>query len=325
MKFQRAMLAVAIATTTMTLAAPVAMAGNYPDHAITMVVPSSPGGSTDIVARLVADQMSRDFGQSVVVENRPGASGNIGTERVAKARNDGYTLLMQYSGYHVGNPALFKHIRWKPSDFAPVALVMRAPHVIAVSGKLPVNSLKELIAYGKRNGKGLNYASAGNGSIQHIAGAMFGNMTGVPVTHIPYKGAGPVVPDLISGRVDMFITTPPSVIGQIKAGKIKGLAYAGPRRNPSMPNVPTTAEAGLPGYQVESWFALFAPAGTPKPVIEKLTNEVRKIAQSENYKKKISEQGGFAAYMDPAQLGKFVDSQLVTWAKVIHENHITTQ
>lgn len=304
---------------------PAMAAGSYPDRPITLVVPSAPGGSTDIVARLIGDQMAKDFGQSVVVENRPGASGNIGTEYVVRAPKDGYTLLLQYSGYHVGNPALFKGIRWKPSDFAPVALVMRAPHVIAVSAKLPVKSLQDLIAYGKRNGRGLFYASSGNGSIQHIAGAMFGNQTHVPVTHVPYKGAGPVVPDLISGRVDMFITTPPSVIGQIRSGQLKALAYAGPRRIPSMPDVPTTAEAGLPGYEVESWFALFAPAGTPGPVIQKLAAEAKKIVESNQYKQKIMEQGGFAAYMDPADLGKFVDRQLALWAKVIRDNKITTQ
>jgi tripartite-type tricarboxylate transporter receptor subunit TctC len=305
--------------------APATAAGAYPNRPITLVVPSAPGGSTDIVARLIGAQMAKDFGQSVVVENRPGASGNIGTEYVVRAPKDGYTLLLQYSGYHVGNPALFKGIRWKPADFAPIALVMRAPHVIAVSGKLPVKTLQDLIAYGKSNGRGLFYASSGNGSIQHIAGAMFGNQTHVPVTHVPYKGAGPVVPDLISGRVDMFITTPPSVIGQIRSGQLKALAYAGPRRIPSMPDVPTTAEAGLPGYEVESWFALFAPAGTPGPVIQKLAAETKKIVESNQYKQKIMEQGGFAAYMDPAGLGKFVDQQLALWAKVIRDNKITTQ
>lgn len=314
-----------MASLCLSFTATAATADVYPARPITLVVPSAPSGSTDIVARLVGEQMSKDLGQPVVIENRPGASGNIGTELVARAAPDGYTLLLQYSGYHVGNPALFKGIRWKPSDFAPVALVMRAPHVIAVSGTLPVNSLQELIAYGKKDKRGLFYASSGNGSIQHIAGAMFGNETHVPVTHVPYRGAGPVVADLISGRVDMFITTPPSVISQIKAGKLKALAYAGPRRNPSMPNVPTTAEAGMPGFEVESWFALFAPAGTPQPVIQKLSAEVEKIVQSKGYQRKIEEQGGFAAYMDPQDLGKFVSKELAAWAKVIHDNKITVQ
>ncbi|OZI35991.1 ABC transporter substrate-binding protein [Bordetella genomosp. 1] len=305
--------------------APALAAATYPERPVKLVVPSAPAGSTDIVARLLADQMTRDLGQAVVVENKPGASGNIGTEEVARAPADGYTLLLQYSGYHVGNPALFPDIRWKPADFAPVALVMRAPHVIAASGKLPVHSLTELIAYGKNHQKGLFYASSGIGSIQHIAGVLFGNKTGVPLTNVPYKGAGPVVQDLISGQVDLFITTPPSMIGQVKAGKIRALAYAGPRRHPSMPDVPTTKEAGLPGYEIESWFALFAPAGTPKPVLDKLAAEIKHVVASDAYRQKIEEQGGFAVYMGPQDLGKFVDRELATWAKLIQDNHITAQ
>ena len=301
------------------------VAAEYPERPITIVVPSAPAGSTDIVARLLGEQMTKDFGKAVIVENRPGASGNIGTEYVARAAPDGYTLLLQYSGYHVGNPALFHDIRWKPADFAPVALVMRAPHVIAASGKLPVKSLADLISYAKKDSRGLFYASSGNGSIQHIAGAMFGNAAHIPVTHVPYKGAGPVVSDLISGQVDVFITTPPSVIGQVRAGQLKALAYAGPQRNPSMPDVPTTAEAGLPGYEVESWFALFAPAKTPKPIVDRLAAEMKKIAESDGYRKKIEEQGAFATFMGPDDLHRFVDQELASWAKVVSENRITTQ
>lgn len=300
----------------------VAAPASYPAKPITIIVPSAPAGSTDIVARLISEQMQADFGQPVIIDNRPGASGNIGTEAVARAAADGYTLLMQYSGYHVGNPALFSRIRWKPADFTPVALVMRAPHVVAASAKLPVNSLADLIAYGKKNGKGLFFASSGNGSIQHIAGEMFGRQANVQVTHVPYKGAGPVISDLISGQVDMFITTPPSVIGQYHAGKIKALAYAGQKRHPSLPEVPTSAEAGLRGYEVESWFALFAPAGTPPAIVQKLTAETKKIVESGKYRKAVEEQGGFAAYMDPPALGKFVAQELAAWAAVIKAGNI---
>lgn len=304
------------------LGAAVAYADTYPTKPITIVVPSAAAGSTDIMARLVSEQLVKALGQPVIVDNKPGASGNIGTEAVARAAPDGYTLLMQYSGYHVGNPALFPQIRWKTSDFAPIALVMRAPHVIAVSGTLPAINLKEFIANGQKDGKGIFYASSGNGSIQHIAGEMFSRQAKVPATHVPYKGAGPVVTDLISGQVDMFITTPPSVIGQVQAGKIKALAYAGPKRHPSMPNVPTTAEAGLPGYEVESWFALFAPAKTPPEVIARLTGQVKTIVESESFHKKVEDQGAFAAYMDPPALGKFVDQEAALWTKVIKDASI---
>ncbi|WP_354686553.1 tripartite tricarboxylate transporter substrate binding protein [Cupriavidus necator] len=304
---------------------PVLAADAYPSKPVTMIVPSAPAGSTDIVARLIGEQLAKDLGQPVVIENRPGASGNIGTEAVARAKPDGYTLLMQYSGYHVGNPALFPQARWKPKDFASVALVMRAPHVVAVSGKIPAQNLRDLIAFGKKGNRGLFFASSGNGSIQHIAGVMFGNQAQVPVTHVPYKGAGPVVSDLIGGQVDMFVTTPPSVIGQVKAGKITALAYTGPKRHPSMPDVPTAAEAGLPGYNVESWFAVFAPAGTPPDIVKKLSTSIQKIAESAEYKKKIEEQGGFAAYMDPPALDKFVTQELAAWAKVIKDGKITAE
>jgi len=299
-----------------------AQADIYPSKSVTIVVPSAAAGSTDIMARMIGDQLGKALGQPVIVDNKPGASGNIGTEAVARAAPDGYTLLMQYSGYHVGNPALFPQIRWKTSDFAPIALVMRAPHVIAVSGTLPATSLKEFISSGQKNGKGLFFASSGNGSIQHIAGEMFARQAKVNATHVPYKGAGPVVTDLISGQVDMFITTPPSVIGQVQAGKIKALAYAGTKRHPSMPTVPTTAEAGLPGYEVESWFALFAPAKTPPEVVARLTAQIKTIVESEAFRKKVEDQGAFAAYMDPPALGKFVDQEAALWAKVIKDGNI---
>jgi tripartite-type tricarboxylate transporter receptor subunit TctC len=300
------------------LVATASNADTWPSKPITLVVPTAPAGSTDIMARLVADPLQRALGQPIVVDNKPGASGNIGTEFVARAAPDGYTLLMQYSGYHVGNPALFPQIKWSPTkDFVPVAMVMRAPHVVAVSGKLPVNSMKELIEYGKKKEGGLFYASSGNGSIQHIAGELLSRQSRQPMTHVPYKGSGPAINDLIAGNVDMFITTPPSVIGHFAGGRIKPLAYTGSKRHPSMPNVPTAAEAGLPGYEVESWFAVFAPAKTPPEVVNKLSAEIRKIVEGEAFRKKVDEQGAFATYMDPAALGKFVDQELATWSKVI--------
>jgi len=302
---------------TLLLAAP-AIAQSWPSKPIRLVVGYSAGGGNDLIARIVAARLQEKLGQPIVVDNKPGASGNIGAEIVARAAPDGYTLLMQYSGYHVGNPALFPQIKWSPTkDFVPVAMVMRAPHVVAVSGKLPVNSMKELLAYGKKKEGGLFYASSGNGSIQHIAGELLSRQAGQAMTHVPYKGSGPAINDLIAGNVDMFITTPPSVIGHFAGGRIKPLAYTGSKRHPSMPNVPTTAEAGLPGYEVESWFAVFAPARTPPEVVNKLSAEIRKIVESESFRKKVDEQGAFAVYMDPAALGKFVDQELASWSKVI--------
>lgn len=307
-------LGLALAATVATTAS----ADTWPSKPITFIVPTAPAGSTDIMARMVGEPLQRALGQPVVVDNRPGASGNIGTEAVARAAPDGYTLLMQYSGYHVGNPSLYPQLKWSPSkDFVPVAMVMRAPHVVAVSGKLPVNSMKELIEHGKKKEGGLFYASSGNGSIQHIAGELLSRQAKQPMTHVPYKGSGPAINDLIAGNVDMFITTPPSVIGHIASGRMKALAYTGSKRHPSMPNVPTSAEAGLPGYEVESWFAVFAPAKTPPEVVARLSAEIKKIVESESFRKKVDEQGAFATYMDSAALGKFVDQELVAWSKVI--------
>jgi tripartite-type tricarboxylate transporter receptor subunit TctC len=307
-----------------TLATQFASAQAWPTaRPITMVVPSAPGGSTDISARLVAEPLALALGQSIVIDNKPGAAGNLGTEIVARAKPDGYTLLMQYSGYHVGNPALFPQIKWHPTkDFVPVALVMRAPHVVAVSAHVPAQSLQELIALGKKNGKGILYASSGNGSIQHIAGALFAEQTGVPVTHVPYKGAGPALSDLMGGQVDMFVTTPPSVISQVASGKLKALAYTARQRHPSLPNVPTSVEAGLPGYEVESWFAVFAPAGTPPAVVARLSAEIKTVVESAVFRKKMDDQGAFAVYMDSPTLARFVDTELGAWAKVIRSANI---
>lgn len=299
-------------------------AQTWPSKSITMVVPTVPGGSTDFMARILAEPLGRALGQTIIVDNKPGASGIIGTMAVVRSAPDGYTLLMQYSGYHVGNPALFSGIQWNPTrDFLPVAMVMRAPHIIAVPGSMPVNSLEDLVQYGQKSGKGLLYASAGNGSIQHIAGELLSKrMSNVKFTHVPYKGSGPAVTDLVGGRVDLHITTPPSVIGHIAAGKLKGLAYTASKRHPSMPNIPTSAEFGLPGYEVESWFAVFAPAKTPSAVISRLTNEIKKVVESADFRKRVDNQGAFALYMNPETLGKFVDSELADWAKVIKEGNI---
>ncbi len=309
--------------TAMALAATAAVAQTWPTKPITLVVPSAPGGSTDLAARLIGEPLAKALGQPIVIDNKAGAAGNLGTEAVARARPDGYTLLMQYSGYHVGNPALFAQIKWHPTkDFVPVALVMRAPHVIAVTGSTPASNLQEFIALGQKNGKGLFYASSGNGSIQHIAGELFEQQAKVPTTHVPYKGAGPAVNDLLGGQVDLFVTTPPSVIGHVNSGKLKAFAYTGRQRHPSLPHVPTSAEAGLPGYEVESWFAVFAPAGTPAPVVARLSAEIKTIVESESYRKKMNDQGAFAAYMDPKALGSFVQSELELWAGVIKAKNI---
>jgi tripartite-type tricarboxylate transporter receptor subunit TctC len=309
------------------VASPMALAqGKYPQRPITLVVPTAPGGTTDFTARLIVEPLSRALGQPVVVENKPGASGNIGNQFVARARPDGYTLLVSYSGYHVGNPHLFKQSGWDPiKDFAPVAMMTRAPQVIAVSPKLPVNNLKELIAYAKANPGKLNYASSGNGSIQHIAGELFKQLTGTFITHIPYRGSGPAVQDLMAGQVDIFITTPAGVVSQIQGGKLKGIAVTSKQRLSSLPTVATAAEQGLNGYELDSWFALYAPAGTPAEVVQVLNAEVNKILAAPEIRKKADDSGTGVAQMTPQQLGEFTKKELDYWGKVIQGGKISLE
>lgn len=320
---RREFVVAATAAATLTPWVGVRAQSKYPQRPITLIVPTAPGGSTDFTARLIAEPLSKALGQSVVVDNKPGASGNIGNQLVAKAKPDGYTLLVSYSGYHVANPHLFKQAGWDPiKDFAPVAMLTRAPQVIAASPKLQVNSLKELIAYGKANPGRLNYASSGNGSIQHIAGELLAQLAGIRMTHIPYRGAGPAVQDLISGEVDLLITTPAAVVSYIQAGRMKGLAVTSTQRLSALPNMPTAIESGLQGYELDSWFALFAPAGTPPDIVKQLNTEVNKILQMGDVRKKAEESGTGVETMTPTQLGEFTRKELDRWGKVIRSAQI---
>jgi tripartite-type tricarboxylate transporter receptor subunit TctC len=298
--------------------------GKFPDRPITIVVPSAPGGTTDFTARLIAEPLSRALGQPVVVDNKPGASGNIGNQLVAKAKPDGYTLLLAYSGFQVGNPHLFKKTGWDPiKDFAPVSMLTRAPQVLATRANLPVNNVRELIAFAKANPDKLNYASSGNGSIQHIAAELFKQMTGTSITHVPYKGAGPAVQDLLGGQVDIFITTPASVVQHIKADKLKGLAVTSNTRLTSLPQVPTTREVDLKEFTLDSWFALYAPAGTPNEVVQLLNTEIAKILTSPELKKRAEDAGTLIEHMGPAQLGDYTRKELAYWGRVIQDAKIT--
>jgi tripartite-type tricarboxylate transporter receptor subunit TctC len=298
--------------------------GKYPDHPVTLVVPSSPGGTTDFTARLIADQLARALGQPVVVDNRPGGAGNIGNQAVARARPDGYTLLVAYSGYQVGNPHLYAKAGWDPvKDFTPVAMLARAPQVLVTRANLPAGTLAELITYAKANPGKLNYASSGNGSIQHIAGELFRQLTGTTITHIPYRGAGPAVQDLLGGQVDLFFTTPAAVVGQVKAGKLKALAVTSPTRLAALPQVPTAVEAGLKGFNLDSWFALYAPAGTPAEVVQQLNTELGRILTAPETRRKADEAGTAVETMSPAQLGEFTRKELDYWGEVIRAAKIT--
>jgi tripartite-type tricarboxylate transporter receptor subunit TctC len=300
-----------------------ALAQSFPDRPITLVVPNPPGGLVDTSARLLSEPLTRVIGQPVVVDNKPGASGNTAYQFVSKAKPDGYTLLISYSGYHVGNPALFEKLSWDPKDFTPVALLTVSTNVIAVHPSVPVNNLKEFIAYTKANPGKLNYASQGNGSVSHIGTEIFKQTTGVDMVHVPYKGSGPAIQDVLAGQVQVFISTPPSLMQHVQSGKLKGLAVTGKSRHPGMPNVPTTAEAGLPSFQLESWVALYAPTGTPAPVITKLTDSVKQSLALPEIKDRSDAAGVELRYLTPLQTDALVKKEIPFWAKAIKAANIT--
>lgn len=302
----------------------IASAQSFPDRPITLVVPNPPGGLVDTSARLLSEPLTRVIGQTVVVDNKPGASGNIAYQYVANAKPDGYTLLISYSGYHVGNPALMDKLPWDPiKDFSPIALLTVSTNVIAVHPSVPVNNLKEFIAYAKANPGKLNYASQGNGSVSHIGTEMFKQTTGIEMVHVPYKGSGPAIQDVLAGQVQVFISTPPSLMQHVQSGKLKGLAVTGKNRHPGMPSVPTTAEAGLPSFQLESWVGLFAPAATPKAVVTKLTDSVKKSLALPEVKERADAAGVELRYLTPAQTEALVKKELPYWNKAIKSANIT--
>lgn len=297
----------------------------YPGKTVTMVVPTAAGGTTDLSARMLAQALGPVLGQTVVVDNKGGGNGNIAASIVKRAEADGYTLLMQYSGYHVISPHITKQKQWDQGDFQPVANIISAPQIIVVRADLPVKTLPELIAYAKANPGKLNYASSGNGSLQHVTGAMLEQQGAIKMVHVPYKGTGPALQDLLGGQVDLTFGTAPPFMPHIASGKLRVLAVTGKQRLPSLPDVPTTAEAGYPKVDATSWFAVFAPAGVSKAVVDKLTADIRTVVQSPTFQQKAQEQGATADYQTPAQLGDKVRADLANWATVVKTSKIEAE
>ena len=296
----------------------------YPAQSVTLIVSSAAGGTTDMAARMISEPLSKALGKPVIVDNRPGGSGMIAASAVKRARPDGYTLLVQYSGYHVITPHLIKASFDPIKDFAPVANLLVAPQVIVVRPELPIKTLPDLVSYARAHPKKLSYASSGNGSLQHVTGELIHQLAQVDITHVPYKGTGPAITDLLGGNVDMTFTTAPPLISHMKTGKLRPLAVTGKASLPGFPNVPTTAS--IKGYEkldVSSWFAVYAPAGTPKPVIDRLTNEIGKIMQTADFKSKAEAQGAYAIYMNPRELADYTGKELQSWGKFVKEAKIT--
>jgi tripartite-type tricarboxylate transporter receptor subunit TctC len=294
-----------------------ASAQDYPSKPIVLVVPNPPGGFVDASARLLSDALAKVAGQSVVIDNRGGGSGNVAYQAVARANPDGYTLLNSYSAYHVGNPHLTPKLPWAQKDFVPVAMITVATNVIAVHPSVPANDLSEFIKYTRSHPDKLSYASQGNGSLSHIGTEMFKLQTKTSMVHIPYRGSGPAVLDVLSGQVQVFITTPPSVMGHIKAGKLKGLAVAGKTRHPGLPSVPTATEAGLKGFELEAWVGIFAPAGTPTDIVTKLSGQIKAALDMPETKARADTAGIELRYLAPAALEALVKSDTDFWGKTI--------
>jgi tripartite-type tricarboxylate transporter receptor subunit TctC len=307
------------------VADPVA-AEEFPSRPVTIIVPQPPGGGTDIISRIIADQLSRQLGQAFVVDNRTGAGTVVGTATAAGAAADGYTLLAGLSANMAVNPSLFAELPYDPiRDFAPVAMLADYPFVVVVSKDLPVNSIQELIALAKSRPGEINYASAGIGSGQHLSAELFKFMTGTNLTHVPYRGAAPAYTNVISGQVPVFFDNLASALGQIKSGNVRALAVTSKERSALLPDVPTVAESGVPGYENHVWFGLWAPKRTPQPIIDKLHAAVEKALADPTVKDRIVATAGVPSHMPLADIEPFVKGEIVKWADVVKRAGIAVQ
>lgn len=301
-----------------TLPSVLAQRTDYPVRPITMIVPFTPGGGTDIMARLVADKLGRGLGQPVVVENKAGAGGTIGTELAARSEPNGYTLMMGSVSTISINPSLYKKLNINPiKDLAPIGLFASTPSVIAVPNNLPVNTLQELIAYAKANPGKVNFGSAGSGTSHHLAGELFKQQAGVDAQHVPYKGSAPALLGLMRGDVQFLIANMPSLKPAIDGKQIKPLALTSLERSAQFPDYKTANESGLPGFEVIVWYGIFAPAGTPEAIINRLNGELRKITAMPDVRKKLTEEGADAINSSPREFEQRIQKDYETWKKVV--------
>jgi len=310
----------AIALTTIAAGA---QAQSYPTKSIRLIVPFAAGGSTDALARAVGQKLGDNFGQQVIVDNRTGANGNIGTDMVAKANPDGYTLLMAFDATMVINPSAYSKLPFDPiRDFAPITKVAALPLILVAHPSFPASNTKELIAYAKSK-PGINYSSSGHASTPHLAMLMFAQRTGTQFTHIAYKGGGQAVIDVLAGQIPLLATAIPTVHAHIKAGKLKGIALTSAKRHASLPDVGTFAEAGITGFDVSAWYGLLAPVGTPKPVVIRIHDEVVKILATPEMKERfLTTIGGDPVGGTPEQFAADIKSDIARWAKIVNDSGI---
>lgn len=295
----------------------------YPDRPLTMVVTFTAGGSSDVLARAVADAMSRELGRQVAVDNRAGAGGHIGAESVAHAAPDGYTILFGTNGTLGIGPALYRNLRYDPErDLAPIGILHKLPLLLIVNPSVPATNLRELIDYARANPGKLSFASAGVGTVSHLAGELFRQQAGIDILHVPYKGGGSTFPDLLAGRVSMMLETIPTALPLVRSGGMRAIGVTVKERSASAPEIPTLAESGLPDFDVSAWTGLFAPAGTPRAIIERLDAATVKIAHDETYVTLIQSMGADVASSSPERFGKFVHDDVARWTGVIRRSGI---
>ena len=296
----------------------------YPDHPVRIIVGYPAGGSTDIVARIIGQWLSQKLGQQFIVENKPGAGNNIGTELVTKAAPDGYTLLLVNPANTI-NATLYKKLNFVfLRDIDPVANIIQVPNVMEVNPSVPVHTVKEFIDYVKANPDKINIASSGNGTSIHLSGELFKMMTGLKITHVPYKGSAPMLTDLLAGQVQVTFDNLPSSIAHIKAGKLRALAVTTTQRSPELPNVPTVADT-VPGYEASAFFGIGATHGTPKAVIDLLNKEINDALKDPNIQARLKDLGGIAVPGSPADFGKFLAAETEKWGKVVHAANLSIQ
>jgi tripartite-type tricarboxylate transporter receptor subunit TctC len=295
-----------------------ALAQEYPSKQVRLIMPFPPGGGTDVVARSLATKLSERFGQSVIVEHRPGAGGNIAYEAVARSAPDGYTLLFATNGIAT-NASLYKQLTYDTiKDFAPITLLARSPHVLVANASVPANSVQELIALGKNKSAQFYFGSSGSGTVPHLAGELFSTKTGVKLVHVPYKGVAPAQTDLIGGSIQLMFSSIASALPFVKNGRLRALGVTGEQRSQAMPTVPTIAEAGVPGYGIEAWFAMLAPAGTPAPIVNRLHRELSTIMAEPELKKRMLDLGQeLSPSSSPEEFGNFLRSEIKKMGDIV--------
>jgi len=312
-----ALLLAAFSACAFAQAATKAPAQSYPTKSIRYIVPWPPGGGSDTLARILGKSLAEALGQQVIIDNRPGAAGNIGAEIGARAVPDGYTIIGAYSGTHVVNPSIYKNIPFKESDFTPIVLAASVPALVALHPSVPAKTIKELVALDKSRPGTLKYGSSGSGALNHLAGELFNLATGATLVHVPYKGGGPAAIALLGGEIDLIFNDPASLVQHIKGGKLRAIASTGAKRALAMPDVPTVAEAGVPGYEVTSWNGVLAPAGVPADIVKRLNVELNRIIAAPDVRPKLIEFGLEPVGGTPEQFGKHISAEIVKWAPVV--------